>query len=210
MVYRLCHLGVLLLMLCPLNTLATTAGVEEVRSIARLYTAAFDRYPKGAGLNFWVDDYENGESLVAIARKFQQSPEFTSKYGTLGDRQFVEQLYQNILGRPGQPDGVDFWTGHLSNGTSRGLNLAAFAAAPETVTKTADAFADMHINNGWWLFGPDQPATGLLGLSADSPVSGVAYVTPRYRGVTALDGSFQYQAGEPVPGEFQLQATTGN
>ena len=47
MVYRLCHLGVLLLVLCPLNTLATTAGVEEVRSIARLYNAAFDRYPQG-------------------------------------------------------------------------------------------------------------------------------------------------------------------
>jgi hypothetical protein len=74
-----------LLLLIPISSFAVTATVDDVKLIARLYSAAFDRNPKVDGLNFWVETFESGKSIVEIARKFYESPEFTKKYGTLNN-----------------------------------------------------------------------------------------------------------------------------
>ena len=73
--------------------------IEEARSIARLYSAAFDREPKPEGLNFWIDSLEQGQSLRDIAERFRRSDEFSKRYGDLSPEDFVRQLYRNILGR---------------------------------------------------------------------------------------------------------------
>ena len=160
---RFCKVLILLLFSVPASALAVTAGVEDAKSIARLYSAAFDRKPDIGGLNYWIGVYEAGESLPAIAGGFYSSPEFTTKYGTLSDQQYVEQLYQNALGRAGEEEGVSFWTNHLSNGVSRAEILAEFASSPENIAKTADMFADMRLMNCQWLFGPEQPISGNTG-----------------------------------------------
>ena len=141
-----------ILVLFPSIAMARTATVEDVKSIARLYSAAFDRDPKTEGLNFWVDSYENGRSLVAIAKDFYASPEFTSKYGPLDNRKYVEQLFSNVLGRPGKQSGIDFWVGNLEDGFSRAKVLAAFADSPENVDKTSATFSDMRLLDGLWVF----------------------------------------------------------
>ena len=48
------------------SVIAQASDAEEVRAIARLYSAAFDREPEVGGLNFWVNSYENGSSLTAV------------------------------------------------------------------------------------------------------------------------------------------------
>jgi len=87
---------------------AATATVEDVRAIARLYSAAFDREPLIDGLNFWVGTFEDGASLTQIAGRFNQAPEFSKKYGPLGNKEYVEQLFRNVLGRDGAQEGIDF------------------------------------------------------------------------------------------------------
>ena len=146
---------VILLILFPINSFAVTAEVEDVRLIARLYSAAFDRNPKVDGLNFWVDNFEGGSSIVGIAQKFNDSPEFTKKYGALSNVAFVEQLFRNVLHREGKKGGIDFWERHLVNGVSRAKVLAEFADSPENIVKTTETFADMRVLDGRWVFAPN-------------------------------------------------------
>jgi len=94
----------------------------------RLYTAAFDRVPDQAGLGFWLQMAERGMSLQEMARGFIASSEFTDLYGAApGDSAFVAALYQNVLHREGEPDGVKYWLNSLSNGVDRGAVLAALS-----------------------------------------------------------------------------------
>jgi hypothetical protein len=120
---------------------AREAGPADARTIARLYSAAFDRYPDGPGLNFWVRSWEAGNSPLVIAEQFYQSPEFRGNYGPLSDRQFVEQLYINVLGRAGESGGIDFWLSKLTSGESRAGVLLGFSDSSENVSKTEQAFS---------------------------------------------------------------------
>ena len=131
---------------------AATATVEDVKSIARLYSAAFDREPLEDGLNFWVRTFEGGSPLTQIAGRFYQAPEFNEKYGPLDNRMYVEQLFRNVLGRDGAAQGIEFWVGNLENGVSRAKILENFSESPENVTKTAATFADMRLVEGMWNF----------------------------------------------------------
>lgn len=164
-----------LMLLLPISSLAVTATVDDVKLIARLYSAAFDRNPKVDGLNFWVETFESGKPIVEIARKFYESPEFTKKYGPLTNVGYVEQLYRNVLLREGNQTGVDFWEGHLVDGVSRAKVLAEFADSPENVVKTAERFEDMRLRNGLWVFGSDGDNTDDL-----NPYEG--YTSEQYAG----------------------------
>ena len=108
--------------------------------VSRLYTAGLGRIPDGPGAAFWRQQRAGGLSVEAMAAAFASSVEFVTTYGPLTDRQFVEQLYENVLGRPGEPAGVEFWTGALSSGAlSRAQVLAAFADGAENIARTGTA-----------------------------------------------------------------------
>ena len=176
------RLSVLLLLLTfTFDANALIADVNDVRQIARLYSAAFDRAPKVDGLNFWVDSFEEGRSVTDMARDFYNSPEFTSKYGPLNERQYVEQLYRNVLGRGGAQSGINFWVGHLQKGTSRSKVLSSFAGSPENIMKTDQLFANMQLVDGLWVFEPQDAGSKLPQFAGNS--------IPRLRGaqLMALD-----------------------
>ena len=144
-------LSFLLTAFTPLAS-AADATLEDVRTIARLYSAAFDREPKIDGLNFWVNTFEDGASIAQIASRFNAAPEFERKYGPLNNKGYVEQLFRNVLGRDGAQTGIDFWVGNLEDGAARARVLARFADSPENITKTTATFADMRFENGLWTF----------------------------------------------------------
>ena len=47
------------------------------------------------------------------------------------NQSFVDNLYKNILDRPGEKDGVDFWVGQLNSGVSRADVLVGFSESAE-------------------------------------------------------------------------------
>lgn len=102
----------------------------------RLYCAFFLRNPDAGGEAFWTDQYLVEErSLDSIAQSFTAVAEFSDLYGALTDRQFVELIYKNVLGRSlplAETEGPNFWTGQLSTGArTRGQVMVAFSEAPE-------------------------------------------------------------------------------
>ncbi|HRX69807.1 MAG TPA: DUF4214 domain-containing protein [Candidatus Competibacteraceae bacterium] len=112
---------------------------EVVAPTARLYFAAFNRIPDGAGLDFWVRRNRAGSSLTAIAAFFVESVEFVNRYGAgLSEAAFVDVLYQNVLGRVADAQGRAFWVAALTAGRmTRGQVLLGFSESPENRAKTA-------------------------------------------------------------------------
>jgi hypothetical protein len=158
------------------SVFAAPADVDDVRALARLYSAAFDREPLVDGLNFWVDSFEGGQSLTAISGRFYLSPEFNKKYGPLDNTQYVEQLFRNVLGRDGLRTGIDFWVGKLDEGTARALVLAKFSDSPENVVKTTDTFANMRLENDQWTFSREETNNLIAtSLAIQSPDARIGY-----------------------------------
>ncbi len=106
----------------------------------RLYCAFFLRNPDAGGKNFWTSRYLVDElSLGAIAQQFTTVPEFSDTYGPLTDREFVELIYKNVLGRDPplvEITGPAFWTGQLATGArSRGQVMVEFSESQEYRTR---------------------------------------------------------------------------
>lgn len=112
---------------------------QAAETIARLYLATFDRVPDAAGLQFWINVYRNDMELNEVARLFAQSEEFQQRFGTdIGNEQFVDVIYQNVLGRPGESDGVVFWRDALETGSQRADLLLFFADSAENRDRSED------------------------------------------------------------------------
>src|SRR5690606_15122491 len=88
-------------------------GIDPV---VRLYRAYFLRYPETEGPAFWEDQYRGGMSINQMSHLFSGTPEFRTLYGTLNNRQFVRQIYLNVLEREPEQKGWDFWTAELDSG----------------------------------------------------------------------------------------------
>ncbi len=102
-----------------------------IAPVARLYFAYFMRIPDYAGLTFWVDYYKSS-TLEGISNQFAASGEFQSTYGSLDNGQFVDLVYQNVLGRAPDPGGRAHWKGQLDgNTTSRGQVMLQFSESAE-------------------------------------------------------------------------------
>jgi hypothetical protein len=114
----------------------TTSGEFEQRTapMARLYFGTYLRVPDYAGLQFWTEEFRSGRrTLVQIGEAFATAPEFVNRYGAnVSNANFVALVYQNILGRTGEPAGVNFWTEELNSGRqTRGSMLTQFTESSE-------------------------------------------------------------------------------
>ena len=133
------------------GTLALDVDAGESAGQAyRLYQAAFAREPDIPGVKYHMNDMEaNDLSLENIANNFMASPEFSNKYGASpSDDEFINLLYQNVLGRSADFDGLAYYQNHFNAGTmSRAAALIGFAESPENITLVASKIED-----GIWLF----------------------------------------------------------
>ncbi len=143
----------------------------NAENVSRLYLAAFGRAPDVAGLRAWANVIDSSfVPLSVVATSFAASPEFIGDYGTLSNAGFVDRLYQNVLGRPGDTGGTQAWTGALSAGTSRGSVLLGFAESAENRANTISMAGDVNDAEAYRLYqaaldrAPD--TAGLSGWSA--------------------------------------------
>jgi hypothetical protein len=100
----------------------------------RIYQAAFDRTPDMAGLGYWIAMMDKGVTLDEVAAGFVASNEFKGLYGANPTHlELVTRLYTNVLHRPGDAGGIDFWVGALDKGVSLASVLAGFSESAENV-----------------------------------------------------------------------------
>jgi hypothetical protein len=110
---------------------------EAVGRIQRMYAVFLGRRADPQGLDYWVRQSER-KSPQTIARSMMRSSEFQRVFGAPSDGEFLEQLYQAVLGRSSDPSGRRYWGAALS---SKRLDRAevglAFADSSEFIRRTA-------------------------------------------------------------------------
>ena len=95
----------------------TTLSPEALESFIELYIAYFNRAPDALGLNFWGSKFAEGRTLEQIAARFSASEEASQTYppGT-STQAFVEAVYNNVLGRQSDAQGLAAWVDKLDSG----------------------------------------------------------------------------------------------
>lgn len=118
---------------------ALRGGPDALASVdptIRLYSAYLTRVPDASGLNFWLNRRRAGWTLSRISSNFANSSEFKARYGTLTNRQFVENIYANVLERAGDPAGITYWTSQLDRRRKdRGQVMINFSESSEYKNK---------------------------------------------------------------------------
>ena len=124
------------------STVASTISVFYAAALGRtpVPDSSLPDFGDLGGLAFWTDAFLAGEgdlaqyndNIYAIADFFVASDEFEARYpATLTDEEYVTALYNNLLGRGPDADGLAFWVGELEGDASRGKVLADFTNSEE-------------------------------------------------------------------------------
>lgn len=101
-------------------------------TIDRLYLAYFLRHPDLDGFNYWIDVFGSGTDINDIAEYFALSDEFVNRYGDSDFGPFLDQLYIDVLGRPSDSQGREYWLGLLQSGElNRGQIVVQFTESEE-------------------------------------------------------------------------------
>jgi len=102
-------------------------------------------------------------SEQALLNQLTTSSEFAAIYGGLNNTQFVTLVYQNVLGRPADANGLNFWLVQLTGGLTTAQMIQAFVNSAE--------FASLNYNR----LLADSAYLALLGRTPD--VAGRVYWT---------------------------------
>ncbi len=105
--------------------------------VLRLYYAVLDRVPEVDGALFWLNAYDSGEWTTRdIAAFFAASPEFVAVYGpNVPNADFVRIVYENVLDRPADDEGFNFWLDQVDGGMSRAEMVLLVSNAPEFINR---------------------------------------------------------------------------
>ena len=102
--------------------------------VLRLYWAFFNRDPDLGGALYWLQINNDGNSLDVIADNFALSKEFSNAYGSIADREFLEVVYQNVLGREYDQEGFNYWLALLEGGELTRGGVVRWVAANNEFT----------------------------------------------------------------------------
>jgi hypothetical protein len=112
------------------------AGLDELTrehaEVLRLYWVYFDRAPDPLGALYWLDQFEQCQSLQNIARFFEVSEEFRLTYGALDTAEFVDLVYVNALDRLPDGEGRAYWIDLIRRSViDRSGLMVLFSISPE-------------------------------------------------------------------------------
>lgn len=137
-------------------TLVDGEGADDAQPVARLYLAALGRLPDRSGLQYWTRRHAAGVPLVVLADQFIRSAEFNRRNGTPTDAGYIDVLYRNVLGRPADANGADYWSRRLRAGLiTRGGLLVQLSESSENVKGTASTVEASVVYVGMVLRAPD-------------------------------------------------------
>lgn len=130
--------------------------------IARLYASYFDRTPDAGGWAYWNGRAVDGMTIWRTSDFFADSPEFKQTYGSsLSNAEFLELVYQNVLGRSPDASGLQYWLGRMSSGTSRGQVMVHFSESIEFIEQMAPTITgscwDGDVSDSYLCAAPNTP-----------------------------------------------------
>ena len=150
------------------NLFLNSSEVKDVvnaTDINDLYQALLGRDADEQGASDWAGLLANGGSLSDIAAAIAVSQEAIAADESNGE--FVRDLYENVLGREAEEEGLNAWVGQLFNGASRSEVASAIVGSAEAQTKSDADFIEGLYQTA---LGRDSDATGKaawLGLLAN-------------------------------------------
>ena len=98
--------------------------------VVQAYTVYLHRPPEQNGLNFWTGRLASGLTDQGLEAQFIGSPEYIQNHGGTGAG-WVTGMYEDLLGRAPDPNGLAFWVGQVQAGISPVSIALGFAASPE-------------------------------------------------------------------------------
>lgn len=102
--------------------------------VGNLYEGVLGRLPDSLGFIGWHQILDGGkETITQIATDMLASPEFAATHALQTPTQFVEGLYNDMLGRPGSQAEVAYYTAEIAAGASEAVVAAQFAQSPEAI-----------------------------------------------------------------------------
>jgi hypothetical protein len=114
--------------------------------ITRLYDTVFNRSPDGEGMAYWANAMNAGASLHMVTELFIRSGEFQAAYGTPDNGRFVTVLYNNVLDRAPDSEGLAFWASGLQqNLIDRPGVVVSFSESSEHASRTPSAPAGYRV-----------------------------------------------------------------
>ena len=129
-------------------------NTSDSQYISDLYQAIMGRTPGSSEISSWLGYLDDGMSRNGVLAGFTNSNEFGRLCGRYGITQgayssgesrdvnanvtaFVQRMYRNVLGRKGEANELNDWTGRLLNGSCTGTDLAVgFILSNEYTRKT--------------------------------------------------------------------------
>jgi len=99
------------------------ATQQQINAIVSLYAGYFDRAPDPIGLQFWINQIDNGRAFNTIAADFAAGFEARGLYpflvspGTTDPTSFVVSVYNNLFNRGPDAEGLTFWVNVIKAGT---------------------------------------------------------------------------------------------
>ncbi|WP_460449593.1 DUF4214 domain-containing protein [Alsobacter sp. SYSU BS001988] len=126
---------------------------NQAIDVALLYEAGLGRPYDTPGLNYWIHEADF-VPLPEISYSLLVSNEFTAKFGPayqISTDAFVGDLYSNVLGRPPEASGFNYWISVLESGqASREDVLISFSQSQENVAQSPYVFSLHQVAPGYW------------------------------------------------------------
>jgi hypothetical protein len=120
--------------------------------VTKYYQQFLLRNPDPQGLAFWVKMWQQDGGPENVVAGMISSPEFYAQAGQLhpglsANAAWVTTLYERLLNREPEQQGLDFWTGKLDSGDmTRQQVVLGFETSPEAYGNDVTSFYQQYLN----------------------------------------------------------------
>lgn len=113
-----------------IDYIQTVSKEDAENFVSRMYTVALGRTSDEEGLDYWSDKLVDQKiDAAGITYQFFASKEYQAKERT--NEEYLDDLYQTILGRKPDAEGKAYWLKALEEGQSRTVVMSCFANSNE-------------------------------------------------------------------------------
>ena len=122
--------------------------LAEEAQLYRIYLGLLDRLPDQLGFNWWMNRYSQDASFDELILGFYNSKEFiqladTNQDGLISNRELLDHLYVNVLGRDSDVEGYNWWLNTIdSQSVSHSNVIFSFTQSEEFCQMTLQTVGD--------------------------------------------------------------------